>query len=144
MNVNIKCPRNCGNSFDYQVGILIENSERFPVVTGCRQTCICKLSDYEEEKLQDAAIEKYSHSADCKISVPSKANESTSGSVFQRFVVFVAGGSHPILSFENFARAERLAIIFAGLTNVRMEVFDSEKEICYFVEPSEAKRPFGH
>ena len=53
----------------------------------------------------------------------------------QRFVVFVAGGKHPIISFENFARAERLAVFFADLTGVRMEVFDSVKEICYFVEP---------
>ena len=53
----------------------------------------------------------------------------------QRFVVFVAGGKRPITSFENFARAERLAVFFADLTGVRMEVFDSVKEICYFVEP---------
>lgn len=57
-------------------------------------------------------------------------------SVPQRFVVFVAGGKHPIISFENFARAERLAVFFADLINVRMEVFDSVKEICYFVEPA--------
>jgi len=57
-------------------------------------------------------------------------------SVPQRFVVFVAGGKHPIVSFENFARAERLAVFFADLTGVRMEVFDSVKEICYFVEPA--------
>ena len=56
-------------------------------------------------------------------------------SVSQRFVVFVAGGKHPIISFENFARAERLAVFFADLTGVRMEVFDSVKEICYFVQP---------
>lgn len=59
-------------------------------------------------------------------------------SVLSRFVVFVAGGKHPIISFENFARAERLALVFAGLACVRMEVFDSGREICYFVEPSEA------
>ena len=53
----------------------------------------------------------------------------------QRFVVFVAGGKRPIISFETFARAERLAVFFADLTNVRMEVFDSMKEICYFVCP---------
>ncbi len=57
-------------------------------------------------------------------------------SVPQRFVVFVAGGKRPITSFENFARAERLAVFFADLINVRMEVFDSVKEICYFVEPA--------
>ena len=56
-------------------------------------------------------------------------------SIPQRFVVFVAGGKRPITSFENFARAERLAVFFADLTDVRMEVFDSVKEICYFVEP---------
>ncbi len=56
-------------------------------------------------------------------------------SVPQRFVVFVAGGKRPIISFENFARAERLAVFLADLINVRMEVFDSVKEICYFVEP---------
>ncbi len=59
-------------------------------------------------------------------------------SVSQRFVVFVAGRKHPIISFENFARAERLAVFFADLTGVRMEVFDSVKEICYFVSPSAA------
>lgn len=57
-------------------------------------------------------------------------------SVPQRYVVFVAGGKRPIISFENFARAERLAVFFADLVNVRMEVFDSVKEICYFVEPA--------
>ncbi len=56
----------------------------------------------------------------------------------QRFVVFVAGGKHPIISFENFARAERFAVFFADLINVRMEVFDSVKEICYFVSPCAA------
>lgn len=54
----------------------------------------------------------------------------------QRFIVFVAGGKRPIISFENFARAERLVVFFADLTGVRMEVFDSVKEICYFVEPA--------
>jgi hypothetical protein len=58
----------------------------------------------------------------------------------ERFIVFAASGKHPLISFPNFVRAERLAIIFAVLTNARMEVFDSEKEICYFVEPSEANR----
>lgn len=57
-------------------------------------------------------------------------------SIPQRFVVFVAGGKRPITSFENFARAERLAVFFADLTGVRMEVFDLVKEICYFVEPA--------
>lgn len=66
------------------------------------------------------------------------ANDTANNSVLQRFVVFVAGGKHPIISFENFARAERLALVFARLVEVRMEVFDSSKEICYFVEPSEA------
>jgi hypothetical protein len=64
------------------------------------------------------------------------ANLSEDESVPQRFVVFVAGGKRPIISFENFARAERLAVFFADLINVRMEVFDSVKEICYFVEPA--------
>lgn len=53
----------------------------------------------------------------------------------ERFVVFVAGGRSPIISFENYQRAERLAVFFADLTGVRMEVFDSVKDICYFVEP---------
>lgn len=56
----------------------------------------------------------------------------------ERFVVFVAGGKRSIISCSNYKRAERLALLFAGLTNVRMEVFDSFKEICYFVEPAEA------
>ena len=64
------------------------------------------------------------------------ANLAEDEGVPQRFVVFVAGGKRPIISFENFARAERLAIFFADLTGVRMEVFDSLKEICYFVEPA--------
>ena len=64
------------------------------------------------------------------------ANLADSKSLPQRFVVFVAGGKHPIISFENFAPAERLAVFFADLINVRMEVFDSVKEICYFVEPA--------
>lgn len=64
------------------------------------------------------------------------ANLAEIKSLPQRFVVFVAGGRCPIISFENFARAERLAVFFADLINVRMEVFDSVKEICYFVEPA--------
>ncbi len=66
------------------------------------------------------------------------ANLSEDESVPQRFVVFVAGGKRPIISFENFARAERLAVFFADLINVRMEVFNSVKEICYFVSPCAA------
>ena len=62
----------------------------------------------------------------------------------ERFIIFVAGGRHPIVSFTNFSRAERLALVFAGLVNERMEVFDSLKEICYFIEPTEAKRPYVH
>lgn len=62
----------------------------------------------------------------------------------ERFIVFVAAKERPIVSFSNFERAERLAIFFAGLTNTQMEVFDSEKEICYFVEPSEMKRTTVH
>lgn len=54
-----------------------------------------------------------------------------------RFVVFVAGGKRPIISFPNFSRAEGLAIKFAASVNVRMEVFDSFKETCYFIEPFE-------
>ena len=64
------------------------------------------------------------------------ANLAEDESVPQRFVIFVAGGTRPITSFENFARAERLAVFFADLINVRMEVFDSKKGICYFVEPA--------
>lgn len=70
-----------------------------------------------------------------EITPTASANLAEDKSVPQRFVVFVAGGKHPIISFENFARAERLAVFFADLTCVRMEVFDSVKEICYFVEP---------
>jgi hypothetical protein len=61
------------------------------------------------------------------------------GSSKERFVVFVAGGKHPVIRFENFSRAESLAVSFAGLLNMRMEVFDSVKETCYFIEPAEAK-----
>lgn len=61
-----------------------------------------------------------------------------------RFIVFVAARTRPIVSFSNFKRAERIAMIFARLANFRMEVFDSEKEICYFVEPSEMTRPTVH
>ena len=62
----------------------------------------------------------------------------------ERFIVFVAARERPIVSFSNFKRADRLAMIFARLANVRMEVFDSEKEICYFVEPTEMTRPTVH
>ena len=62
----------------------------------------------------------------------------------ERFIVFVATRTSPIVSFSNFEGAERLAMIFARLANVRMEVFDSEKEICYFVDPSEMTRPNVH
>lgn len=71
-----------------------------------------------------------------EIEPATSANLAEDESVPQRFVVFVAGGKRPIVSFENFARAERLAVFFADLINVRMEVFDSVKEICYFVEPA--------
>jgi hypothetical protein len=63
-------------------------------------------------------------------------NNAQSNCSSERFVVFVAGGRCPIISFECGARAERLAVFFADLTNVRMEVFDSVKEVCYFVEPA--------
>ena len=66
------------------------------------------------------------------------ANFAVNKSVPQRFVVFVAGGKQLIISFENFERAERLAVFFADLTGVRMEVFDSVKGICYFVSPCAA------
>lgn len=62
----------------------------------------------------------------------------------ERYVIFVARGKHPIISFANYFRAEHLAIIFARLTNTRMEVFDSNKELCYFVEPSEIEQSFIH
>ena len=62
----------------------------------------------------------------------------------QRYVVFVAGGRHSIISFENFARAERLAVFFADLINVRMEVFDQAKEICYFIEPAPLSSALVH
>lgn len=69
-------------------------------------------------------------------------NFSINRSDLARFIVFVAGGERPIIAFSNYHRAERLAIIFARLANACMEVFDSEKEVCYFVEPSEANRSF--
>ena len=62
----------------------------------------------------------------------------------ERFVIFVAGGTRPIVAYSNFSRAEHLALVFAGLVNVPMEVFDSLKEICYFVEPHELIRPSVH
>ena len=65
-------------------------------------------------------------------------NDAANDIALQRFVIFVAGGKRPVTSCSNFARAERFALIFAGITNVRMEVFDDVKGICYFVEPSEA------
>ena len=71
-------------------------------------------------------------------------NKAANQSSLQRFIVFVAGGTRPIISFENFARAERLAVFFAGLISVRMEVFDSGREICYFVEPFESNSPLVH
>jgi hypothetical protein len=72
------------------------------------------------------------------------ANLAEYESVPRRFVVFVAGGKNPIISFSNFDRAERLAVFFADLINVRMEVFDSKKEICYFVEPAPLSSALVH
>lgn len=71
-----------------------------------------------------------------EINPTSSARLAEDNRIPQRFVVFVAGGKRPIISFGEFARAERLAVFFADLINVRMEVFDSKKEICYFVEPA--------
>ena len=68
-----------------------------------------------------------------------KTKPTENSSAKERFVVFVAGGKHPVIRFENFSRAESLAVSFAGLLNMRMEVFDSVKETCYFIEPAEAK-----
>jgi hypothetical protein len=79
-----------------------------------------------------------------EIEAMTAGNNTAEERVLGRFVVFVAGGKHPIISFENFGRAERLALIFARLVNVRMEVFDSGREICYFVEPAEANGAFVH
>jgi len=79
-----------------------------------------------------------------EIEAAATGNNAADESVRGRFIVFVAGGKRPIVSFENYKRAERLALCFAGLTNVRMEVFDSLKEICYFIEPSEAKGSLIH
>ncbi len=62
----------------------------------------------------------------------------------ERFVVFVAGGKRPIISCSNFSQAERLAVKFAGILSVRMEVFDSVKETCYFIEPFESKGSLIH
>lgn len=77
-------------------------------------------------------------------SVKNKETEEIKTDSPERFIVFVATKERPIVSFSNFERAERLAMIFARLANVRMEVFDSEKEICYFVEPTEMTRPAVH
>ena len=76
--------------------------------------------------------------ASARIEPTATANAVAARSNRDRFVVFVAGGKRSIISCSNYKRAERLALLFAGLTNVRMEVFDSFKEICYFVEPAEA------
>lgn len=84
------------------------------------------------------------NTAAAQIETTATANTIAGESIEERFVVFVAGGKRPIISCSNYQRAERLALVFAGLTNVRMEVFDSLKEICYFVEPFEAKRPNVH
>lgn len=78
-----------------------------------------------------------------EIETSAAANDSANDIALHRFVVFVAGGKRPITSCSNFARAERLALIFAGITNVRMEVFDDDKGICYFVEPSEANGAYA-
>jgi glutamate synthase domain-containing protein 1 len=72
------------------------------------------------------------------------ANNAQSQCSPDRFVIFVAGGGYPIISFKNFARAERIAVFFADLTNVRMEVFDSVKEICYFIEPAQINSALVH
>ena len=76
--------------------------------------------------------------ATARIEPMATANAIAAGSNRDRFVVFVASGKRPIISFENYKRAERLALLFAALTRVRMEIFDSLKETCYFVEPAEA------
>lgn len=73
-----------------------------------------------------------------EIETNAAGNYNANSESLQRFIVFVAGGKRPIFSSEKFARAERLALFFARLVNVQMEVFDSVKEICYFVEPWEA------
>jgi hypothetical protein len=79
-----------------------------------------------------------------EIEPATSANIAENKSVPPRFVVFVAGGKRPIISFEDFARAERLAVFFADLINVRMEVFDSVKEVCYFVEPAPLSSALVH
>ncbi len=93
----------------------------------------------------ETAAEKFSTNfstnSSIKLSINSSINSSIKKSDLHRFMVFVAGGEHPLISFSNYQRAERLAIIFARLANARMEVFDSEKEVCYFVEPNEAWVP---
>lgn len=74
-----------------------------------------------------------------EIEAMAMGNSTSTDTVEERFIVFVAGGKCPVTGFENLSRAERLALRFAGLLNVRMEVFDSLKETCYFIEPAEAK-----
>lgn len=71
-------------------------------------------------------------------------NDTGNNNIKERFVVFIAGGKRPIISCSNFSQAERLAVKFAGLLSVRMEVFDSVKETCYFIEPFESKGSFVH
>ena len=84
---------------------------------------------------------KIMKTATVSIAPPANANTVAGESLRERFIVFVAGGKRPIISCSNYHRAESLALVFAGLTKVRMEVFDSLKEICYFVEPNESESP---
>jgi hypothetical protein len=95
-----------------------------------------------ESGSSDSRKEEIMSSNASEIETKAAGNNDANSESLQRFVVFVAGGKRPIISFENFARAERLALFFARLVNVRMEVFDSTKEICYFVEPSPSERCF--
>jgi len=92
----------------------------------------------------DSHLNKIMNTAIAQIEAMATASTVAAESNKERFVVFVAGSKRPIISCSNYKRAERLAIIFAGLTKVRMEVFDSLKEMCYFVEPFEMSCPNVH
>jgi hypothetical protein len=52
-----------------------------------------------------------------------------------RFVVYRAGADAATASSRNFTTAEHLARFLAKVLKTKMEVFNSEKEISYFIEP---------
>lgn len=62
------------------------------------------------------------------------AAKTFSRSIF-RFVIYRPGGNIAIASTQNFVSAEWFAILLADVLRSKMEVFDAEKEVSYFVEP---------